>query len=379
MYKRLILSLLIVSILITLSACDPSYNDESALTEEEFKTLSLNDQLNHYLESRYTIDRPAFMSAIILSHTDSLLLIFNYLEGGNSIEEKYEVAGLLFDLHISKGAPDNVLPFLESRREIETDPELKDYYSIIIGRLKETPFVEISPAKDTFLAFKTNDKLATEYLMKVKKIFQKEFTDSVDNHISFIGYTKGMKQEGYLPDYPKKNVFAITYVVHLDWVNYKDTVSFNYIKDGRELTAEEIVTFVKVPKYFNEKVLTLEEIENILEDAKLESPLNYENEFYRPKDIINGTILNVYATINEKNNECAGGTMDLRTGKINVGVMPCFFHLDCCQQCKDAFSQSVESIGIQIAQCGVFSSSNPMGSYCADYFKKNPQTVEGCQ
>jgi hypothetical protein len=51
----------------------------------------------------------------------------------------------------------------------------------------------------------------------------------------------------------------------------------------------------------------------------------------------------------------------------------------CCQECIDAFGNSPVAMGESAAQCGQFTTGNPLLEECENYFKAEPQTVQECQ
>jgi len=51
----------------------------------------------------------------------------------------------------------------------------------------------------------------------------------------------------------------------------------------------------------------------------------------------------------------------------------------CCSECSAAFSLSPISMGPEGVLCGPFTSGDPVGSECLNYFEENPETVSSCQ
>jgi hypothetical protein len=50
----------------------------------------------------------------------------------------------------------------------------------------------------------------------------------------------------------------------------------------------------------------------------------------------------------------------------------------CCRECLEAFSQSPVGVGAEAAQCGDFTTANPISDKCRVYFENNPKTVAAC-
>lgn len=51
----------------------------------------------------------------------------------------------------------------------------------------------------------------------------------------------------------------------------------------------------------------------------------------------------------------------------------------CCAECSEAFSKSPVAIGAEGANCGGFSTAQPLSKKCKNYFEKNTKTVFECK
>jgi len=340
------------------------------LSEQEFRALPIEEQLSTYKDASVYIDHPAYMSEVIVENPDAIYLIIEYLGGPYTNSEKHRMASLLFDYYTEKGVPREAIPILEA----EEDPELRESYNILLERFKESPFIMVSPGKGDILPFTTNNAQAIAYINKMKDSMQTLTEEPIDEKVSFVGYTMGKEQEGSIPDYPRENIFNAGFIVHMGWLDISDSMAFEYMQEGKRLTADEAESLMTPPDYLNKDILPKQQVLGILKSAGLESDLEFPDYEHST-----GTTLNVYGTIDEKNNKCIAGTIDLTNGAIEASAIPCYDHVDCCTQCIDAFTQSPDAIGPEVAQCGKFNSANQIGELCLEEFKSKPQTVEECR
>ncbi|MBI4918967.1 hypothetical protein HY837_03490 [archaeon] len=333
---------IILSFLLLIVACDPSYRMEFPdLTEEKYNHLPLEEKFEVYINASWYIDMPHFIYENIAKEGEKVVpLIVAYIESSASIEQKGRAIDLLAEVNkYSNLKSTSVEAFLLKKAQNSSDPNLGSYnYALRMIRPEIEEELVVTPGFENVPGFYTYDKDVTKYADLIKEKIMQETgmtQKELDDRFSIVGYTKGEKIFQEFPVYPKDNkTLAIGFVSRIDWVEVYDYFEFYFLDDkGNELPVEEVKQQIKVPFYFNiKKLKSRAEVEEMVAKTnsylkKINIPLeapnpnhNYININYLNKEIL----LDVSGIKDEKKNQCLAGTINLLNEDIRVNNVPCF-------------------------------------------------------
>jgi|SRR3989344_6031897 len=334
---------LIIMLLSFIIACDPSYKTEMPdLNKDWYDDLSLEEKFEVFKKVSGYIDTPDYVEdGIAKEGKNAVPLVLNYIDSLHPSTKKIDAIYLLAQInkyYNIKGT--EVEKFLEQKIMIEKDKDILASYKSILESIQAVETSQkiflLAPAFGDNPAIYTDDESIIKYVELVKDTIMQETgmsLEELNNRFNIVGYVKGERFMGRFPTQDIDNkTLAISFVANVDWIDVRDYLEFAFLDvEGNEISLEKIKQEVKVPFYLKiNKLKSRVEIEAVLKKTNLNLKIiTYsEPEHYQViLDYINKKIYaGVSGIINEKNNQCILGKVDLITGNLSLNNVACIVY-----------------------------------------------------